>query len=146
LLFDPERAARLVQQHALDPAQPGLDGVIDRTVAETFGGAGTDPFQAELGRTVQRVVVDQLMGLAASAGMPQVRAIAVEKLDELRQRLGSGPPPTDPGELAHRKLLVADIVRFMERPYDPTRPPRAPANPPGSPIGSVDPEPWPMRP
>lgn len=141
LLFDPERAARLVQQHALDPAQPGLDGVIDRTLTATFAGTGADPFQAELGRTVQRVVVDELMGLAASAGMPQVRAIAVEKLAELRQRLGSGAAPGDGGELAHRKLLVADIGRFMERPYDPTRLPRPAVNPPGMPIGSGEVEP-----
>jgi hypothetical protein len=141
LLFDPERAARLVQQHALDPAQPGLDRVIERTLAATFTGTGADPFQAELGRTVQRVVVDELMGLAASAGMPQVRAIAVEKLAELRQRLGSGAAPADGGELAHRKLLVADIGRFMERPYDPTRLPRPAVNPPGMPIGSGEVEP-----
>jgi hypothetical protein len=141
LLFDPQRAARLVQQHALDPAQPGLDGVIDRTVAETFRSGRSDGFQAELGRTVQRVVVDELMGLAASAGMPQVRAITVEKLDELQRRLGSGDAPSDAGELAHRKMLVADIRRFMERPYDPTRPARPAGNPPGSPIGSGEIEP-----
>src|SRR5699024_1273815 len=31
LLLDPERAARLVQQHALDPSLPGLLDVLERT-------------------------------------------------------------------------------------------------------------------
>ena len=39
-LLDAERAARLVEQHALDPALPGLDAVLQRlvTFAETVRG------------------------------------------------------------------------------------------------------------
>jgi len=53
LLFDPERAARLVQQHALDPSQPSLESVLDRTIAAVFAPAA-DPYHAEIARAVQR--------------------------------------------------------------------------------------------
>jgi len=42
LLLDEERAARLVPQHALDPEQPGLDQVLGRLVAATFGATPAD--------------------------------------------------------------------------------------------------------
>lgn len=133
-LLNPERAARLVQQRALDPAQPGLDQVIDRLVAFVFDRPAADGYRAEIGRAVQRVVVDRMMSLAASASMPQVRAIATEKLRALAARpLPSGAGSAD--NRAARALIAADIRRFMERPYDPTKVSRAPDAPPGSPIG-----------
>jgi len=133
-LLNPERAARLVQQRALDPAQPGLDQVIDRLVAFVFDRPAADGYRAEIGRAVQRVVVDRMMWLAASASMPQVRAIATEKLRALAARpLPSGAGSAD--NRAARALIAADIRRFMERPYDPTKVSRAPDAPPGSPIG-----------
>ena len=36
-LLDDARAARLVEQHALDPALPGLETVIDQLLSSTFG-------------------------------------------------------------------------------------------------------------
>ncbi|MBL8988057.1 MAG: zinc-dependent metalloprotease, partial [Gemmatimonadetes bacterium] len=113
-LLNPERAARLVQQRALDPAQPGLDQVIDRLVAFVFDRPAADGYRAEIGRAVQRVVVDRMMWLAASASMPQVRAIATEKLRALAARpLPSGAGSAD--NRAARALIAADIRRFMER-------------------------------
>jgi hypothetical protein len=136
LLFDPERAARLVQQHALDPAQPSLEAVIDRVLAAVFAPA-SEPYHAELGRAVQRVAIERLMELAGGAGMPQARAIAVLKLADLRSRLTAAS--TETPEQAHRTLLAMDISRFLDRSYDPAGRPRPPQNPPGSPIGDVPP-------
>jgi hypothetical protein len=136
LLFDPERAARLVQQHALDPSQPSLESVLDRTIAAVFAPAA-DPYHAEIARAVQRVTVERLMGLAADPGLPQARAIAALKLTELRRRLAAAS--TDVPSRAHRTLLAADITRFLERDYDPAVRPRPPQNPPGSPIGELPP-------
>ncbi|HEX9164727.1 MAG TPA: zinc-dependent metalloprotease [Gemmatimonadales bacterium] len=136
LLFDPQRAARLVQQHALDPAQPSLEAVIDRVLSAVLT-PSTDAYHAELGRAVQRVAIERLMGLAADAGMPQVRAVAVLKLAELRGRLTAAS--TDTAARAHRMLLAMDISRFLDRAYDPASRPRPPQNPPGSPIGEFPP-------
>jgi hypothetical protein len=135
LLLDPERAARLVQQQALDPSLPGLDQVLRRLIGQTFGPTPADGYHAELARAVQRVVVDQLTRLAAEAGLPQVRAVAGYELSRLSARLrteAGGPPAAQ----AHRLQLATDITRFLDRPYDPTRPVRPAQNPPGSPIGS----------
>jgi len=136
LLFDPQRAARLVQQHALDPAQPSLEAVIDRVLSAVLA-PSTDPYHAELGRAVQRVAIERLMGLAADAGMPQARAIAVLKLAELRGRLTAAS--TDTAARAHRMYLAMDISRFLDRAYDSASRPRPPQNPPGSPIGDLPP-------
>jgi hypothetical protein len=35
-LLTPDRAARMVAQHAIDPAMPGLEDVIGRLVATVF--------------------------------------------------------------------------------------------------------------
>ena len=41
-----DRAARMVAQHAVNPALPGLEDVIDRLTAATFDAAATTPYEA----------------------------------------------------------------------------------------------------
>ena len=138
LLLNPERAARLVEQHALDPRLPGLEPVLDRLIATAFDAPATG-YEAEIGRAVQRVVVDRLIGLAATAEMAQVRAIAAAKLSQLASRPVPAAARTTDNQAA-RALLAADIRRFQARPYDPTKAPGPPNAPPGSPIGLPDDE------
>jgi hypothetical protein len=137
LILNPERAARLVQQHALDAAQPGLAEVIDSAL-----NAGKpepeDQYLAAIGRAVQRVMVDRLMWLVQTARSPEVKAIATLKL----RGFASSLPQVSDASLAgaaegtaHVMQLSADIKRFLERPWDPQALPRAFAVPPGAPIG-----------
>jgi hypothetical protein len=138
LLFNPERAARLVEQHALRPAFPDLDEVLARTAEAVFTAPARDPYRRELARTVQRSMVDRLMDLAANAPMPQVRAEVAYRLRAVRARLR--PAASAEGEeRAHEQLLADDIARFLARPWQPSerRTPLAP--PPGMPIGDEDP-------
>ena len=88
--------------------------------------------QAEIARTVQRVVAERLMALAASAAMPQVRAIATAQLKQLRTRTA--------GANAHAALIADDIQRFLDRPVEPYRPQALPQIPPGAPIGQMEEE------
>jgi hypothetical protein len=139
ILFNPERAARLVQQHALDPAQPGLAEVIDSALAAT-GARTDDSYHAAIGRAVQRVVVDRLMGLAQGGRSAEVRAIALLKLRAFQAQL----PPVGAAQLtgaaegtAHVLALSDDIRRFLERPWDPQVLPRPFVPPPGMPIGEL---------
>jgi hypothetical protein len=83
-------------------------------------------------------MVERLMDLAADAPMPQVRADAALRLRTLRDELRVRSPSVDGTEVAHRALLVDDITRFLDRPWEPRerREPLAP--PPGSPIGDED--------
>jgi len=134
-VLDAERAARLVEQHALDPSLPGLEEVIDSLFAATFGARPSSAYEAEIVRAEQRVVAERLMRLAAGAGMPQVRAIASLKLEQRAtdlERLSAG---ADEANVAAAALLARDIRRFIERPYVENAGPTAPEVPPGAPIG-----------
>ena len=141
-IFDPERAARVVQQHALDSSLPGLDEVLDRTFQAVFTTPGGDDYEQEIVRAVQRTLVEQLMSVAANATMPQVRAIVTARLDRMTSRIGGmladagdGLGPTQ----AHLALLKRDVGRFLQRPADAYAAPRPQAPPPGAPIGQIGP-------
>lgn len=131
-LFNSARAARLVEQHALDPTMPGLHRVIDRVLATAFAPPPADAYHAEIQRAVQRVVVEHLINLANNSGMSQVRAITTAKLRDRARTLPStgGTPAT-----AHGALLASDIKRFLDRPAAPATPIAIPTAPPGAPIG-----------
>ncbi len=131
-LLESERAARLVEQKALDPSLPGLDEVLERLLAATSRRAAGSEYEAEIARAVERAFAERLMGLASSARMPQVRAYAAEAL----QTLAKGPRPGGSrADAAHGALLAHDVRRFLERTAAPQAPPSAPAAPPGPPIG-----------
>jgi hypothetical protein len=134
-LLHPERAARMVQQKALQPDLPGLTEIIDRVIEGVFGGAFGDGYEAEVNRAVERVLVDRLMMLAAQAPMAQVRAEATMALKNLQAMAVEGMNTPAMGEEAHHWLLWDDIRRFLERPHQAITAPTAPAAPPGSPIG-----------
>ena len=129
-----DRSARMVAQHALDPSLPGLEEVIDRLTKATFDAAAASPYEAEIRRAEERVLVDRVMWLATGAPNAQVRAIATLKLTKLAARL-KGEAARGEGEQAQHALLAADIKRFLERPADPIKPVLTPDAPPGAPIG-----------
>ncbi len=148
-LLQPERAARLVDQHRRDPELPSLEEVLDRVVAAAFAGAPLDdPRLAEIRRAVQAVVVRGLLDLARSgvrsgprdrggpaAATPAVRARTEAALGELAGGLeeasGTGV------EAAHRAYLAREIRRYLEREQEDVSPlPEAAEPPPGSPIGT----------
>jgi hypothetical protein len=131
MLTNDERAARLVEQHAIDPAMPGLTWVLDELIAAAFNAAPANGYEAEIARAVQRVVIEHLTTLAANADMSQVRAIASMKLQQRMQAAGAKGAGAD----AHARLLAADIRRFLERPAQPATRTEVPSLPPGAPIG-----------
>jgi hypothetical protein len=137
LLLDPQRAARLVEQHAVDPSLPGLSQVLERTTSAVFTAPEGDGYRRALALTVQRAYVDELMRLAADAPMPQVRAEATDQLRAIRQAAGSRGS-LDAGTRAHYRLVADDIGRFLERPWEAKDRREPPAAPPGSPIGDED--------
>ena len=129
-----DRAARMVAQHAVDPALPGLEEVIDRLVKATFDAPAASPYEAEIRRAEERVLVDRVTWLATGSPNPQVRAVAAYKLDRLAARL-RGAAPQGESEQAQHRQLAADIKRFLERPADTSRVMPVADAPPGAPIG-----------
>jgi hypothetical protein len=74
-----------------------------------------------------------MIALAKNAPMPQVRAIAADRLSSRMTALRRTGATGD--ERAHRALLASDIERFIERPAGTADSPPLPEAPPGAPIG-----------
>ena len=144
-MLQPDRAARMVAQYAVDQALPGLGEVIDKLVKATFDATTAGTYEAEVRRATERVLVDRVMWLASGAQNAQVRAIASYRLQRLATRLRAEVGRTDSDVAAHT-LLAADIKRFIERPTaDLQKVIPASAAPPGAPIGDAPLE-WLARP
>ncbi len=145
-LLHPQRAARLVEQKALEPGLPGLDDVLDRLVEDTFGESYGDGYEAEVNRAVERVVAERMIGLAATAPMAQVRAVTTRSLRDLVETLENDQAGASDADAAHYAHLAEDIVRFLERPLEAEPDRELPEMPPGSPIGDpgLHPTPWPI--
>ena len=136
-VLQPDRAARMVAQYAVDQALPGLGEVIDKLTRATFDAATSGTYEAEVRRATERVLVDRVMWLASAAPNAQVRAIASLKLQRLAARLRAEVGRAE-SDLAQHTLMAADIKRFLERPVAEAQTqrwmPASPA-PPGAPIG-----------
>ncbi len=66
-VLQPDRAARMVAQYAVDQSLPGLGEVIDRLTKATFDQTTSGTYEAEVRRAVERVLVDRVMWLASAA-------------------------------------------------------------------------------
>ncbi len=134
-VLDPSRAARLLEQNALDSSLPGMGDVIGALTAVGEPNATDTPYEAEVRRAVGRVVADGLMGLAGGAAMPQVRAVAAQHLGWLKDS-AENRAMGDDHTAAHFALLARDIQRFEERPHEAWAAVVNPQAPPGAPIGT----------
>jgi hypothetical protein len=152
-MLQPDRAARMVAQNAVDQSLPGLGEVIDKLIKATFDQTTSGSYEQEVRRAEERVLIDRVMWLAGSAPNAQVRAIASLKLDRIAARARAANTATAvgsqaEGERAHRLLIAADIKRFLERPMVDAAGgrimPATPA-PPGAPIGDMGQQ-WLARP
>ena len=128
-LLAADRAARMVEQAALDPSLPSLRDVLGRLIDASFGATANGAYEAEVKRAVEVVVIDRIQWLAANAPMPQVRAVSTSVLRTTRGNLMAM------GDSPHAATLAMNIQRFLDRPAGPMTIPDSPAAPPGAPIG-----------
>jgi hypothetical protein len=136
LLFNPERANRLVQYHAEEPAEPSLQDVIEATLTSTKTAADASGLEMEVKQAVDSRIVEALLGLAASKGdSAETKAITRYELQQLRQKLTQNPG-TDVEERALHGMEVQRIDAFFR---DPAKfvPAKAVPVPPGMPIGEM---------
>lgn len=135
-LFEPGRAARLVEQHARDAAMPGLGEILEQAVTATWQTNAGPDYAGEVRRTVDYVMLSRLIGLAANPdATPQVRAVAHLRLTELRAWL-EATKVTEPAQRAHHAFGARLIGQFFDDPKD-FIPVRTPTPPPGQPIGTI---------
>jgi hypothetical protein len=133
-LFHPERAARLVEFHARNAENPGLEEVIDSVIDATWKSPRGIGYDSEVGRVVDNVVLHNLIALAANEeASEQVRAIINLKLAGLTAWLSHAvDSASENSQKAHLSYLGKQITLFQE---DPKRfalqaPDRSPDGPP----------------
>ena len=122
LLFAPERAARLIEQHARTPDSPGLPEVLGAIVAATWKARREPGLRGEVGRVVDQVVLHDLIALSRDPrASPQSRAVASLELQGLRAWAGAAAART--GDVAERAHLAyaAQQIAELEREHAPDR-------------------------
>jgi len=138
-LFNPERAARLVEFHARNAENPGLEEVLDAVLNATWKTPHGDGYAAQIANALDIVVLYDLMGLAANDhASDEVRAIALLKLYELHAWLQAPFAGRDAiVDRAHISFGSWQIEQFEKDPKQIGIMP--PAEPPdGPPIGTDD--------
>jgi hypothetical protein len=134
-LLNPQRAARLVQFHALEQSNPDFSEVLTALLTQTWNAKQpADNFQAAIGMAVGSLVVTRIMELASNPEADVlVRAQAMEALRALHARLGREVAARNSG---HRAATRAEIERFLNRPEAAHKPTPGLPTPAGDPIGS----------
>ena len=134
MLFNHQRAARLVEYHSRDKNQPGLERVIDIILNNTLFKMTPKGLEGEIKRSVDFVVIDHLMNLAVNENTsPAVQSIAMYKINELDKKFMRKNAKGSRAE-AHRDMIKKRLENFIEQP-DSFKPMEIPNAPPGSPIG-----------
>jgi hypothetical protein len=130
LILNPQRAARLVQYHAENAANPGLDEVIQTLLAATWHAKLRTGLESEVAKTVNYVVLTRLIGLAVNeSAPPQVRSISTAAVARLKATT------TD--------AFALDLIAKFERNPKDLALPKLAEPPPGQPIGDdYDAWPW----
>jgi hypothetical protein len=135
-LFNPQRAARLVEFHDRDAANPGLDEVIGQILDSTHTFANAPGYFGEVGRAVDNAALNDLMALANdSSTLPEVRAVATAELQLYKEKNAAFKLRSADDPAAVYFSFVARQIEQFEK--DPTKvvatPPYEP--PDGPPIG-----------
>ncbi|NJW52544.1 zinc-dependent metalloprotease [Salinimicrobium oceani] len=133
LLLHPERAARLIQQKAVDKNQIGLEEVLHELLERTIRSSKTDSFLQEVQNAINYNVLDHLMNLAVhEKATPQVKAVTFAELEALEDWLQKKRNRTN----SARAHLLRKIQTFKKVPSNFKLEHSTPNIPDGSPIGS----------
>jgi hypothetical protein len=134
-MLQPQRAARLVEYHSRDDAQPGLIAVLDKLLAQTWKAPQQPGYKGELQRLVNSLTLKQLLTLAATNGAPEsVRGIALLEIDGLKKWMHSAVNTSAGSQKANILSGLAQIDAFEKNPAQ-FKPATSLVMPDGSPIG-----------
>lgn len=141
LLFNPNRAARLVEMEARDSLNLGLAEMLDEVLSRTWYGGAVRGYSSALQNVVNHVVLRRLLNLASdSHTSTQVRAVANFKLETLREWMKiEAEQNTDTSNVQRLSSLLYGyriLQQFRDEGKALIEPTASPAPPPGSPIGS----------
>lgn len=137
MILHPSRAGRLIEYHARDPKQPGLEAVIDKLTNSTIKSAPKSGYEGAVQIVVNDVLINALIRLAATKdASTQVRAVAFLKLKQLDSWIKERSKTlTNENWRAHFMYAQERIRRFTDDPQD-FKIEISPNLPPGAPIGA----------
>ncbi len=125
LLLNPERAARLDQYHARNPANPGFPEVLTAVARATWSGNRATGMDGEVADAVRHVALDRMLALAADpTASAQVRSEVIGSVE--------GLPRNNLDAYAQHQIDV-----FKHDPKE-LQLPQPIEPPPGQPIGEED--------
>ncbi len=127
VLFNPQRASRLVEYHARKAEEPSLDEVMDAALAAGRPAASAGGLTDAVANAVYVRTIESLLSLGANAQTSaEARAVVMAKLDSIKAQSAKSNP-VDAYISARIMQLENDPGKFV---------PAAPVEaPPGMPIG-----------
>lgn len=129
LLFNAERANRLVQQKAMDQNALSLEEVMFKMKEKSFVKLKGSSYEQEILKSIQFLYLEQLMQLSVSdSSIPQTKAVALNGIRAISEEISKGNSAFD-------MFLRSEIKRFKTNP-EKFKQVKIPAIPDGSPIGS----------
>jgi hypothetical protein len=136
LLFDPERASRLVEYNSRDGSLPGLQDVVQATLQATWYAPRLTGQAAETQFTIEHAVLRSLLALAASEETsPEAQEIAKAEVVLLKTWLEANKGVrSESAAGAHWQAGLDTINEFVKDPKKFVLP-TALTTPPGQPIG-----------
>ena len=133
LLFNPDRANRMVMHKMESATEPGFDVVLDRIISRIFSTSANGP-KKPITHIVQSEMLNQLFTLANhDRAYDDVKAICTDRLSKLQKTIKGKEFSSDPYYI----FLSRKIDQFFEDPSDYKSKEEIKA-PDGSPIGSCD--------
>jgi hypothetical protein len=134
LLFDPDRASRLVEYAARDASNLSLNDVINAVIRTTWQAPRSTGLQAITQSVIETATLENLLNLAADKSTSsEAAAIGRGQILSLRAWLSANPGDSQE-EKAVRSAAIARVDAFEKDPDRFSPVPRAQA-PPGQPIG-----------
>ncbi|WP_378188260.1 zinc-dependent metalloprotease [Aquimarina sp. W85] len=135
LLLHPERASRLIQQKSLDANQLGLSEVIDQLIMTIFDSKSLNSYTNEIKKNIQFLMIQHLLRLSKEKTVyPQVNAIALSKLNEVRKSLETDVFKGDKTFVSYLAYIIKEYTERTELIVPSTNV----EIPDGSPIGSFE--------
>ncbi len=139
-LLNPQRLARVIEQHAREPKHMSIGQLLDRVFTSIRQKAGSNEYHQELSRMVEKVALQKLLELAGDRRiMQQVSAAALLKVLQLQNEYGG--PKGAVGNMvngadykAHARYCQQQIEEFLSQPSA-YKVAESPSLPDGSPIG-----------
>ncbi|MGB7023227.1 MAG: zinc-dependent metalloprotease [Candidatus Acidiferrales bacterium] len=118
LLLEPNRDERMVEYHAREAKDPGFAELLDDLLTATWKAPSQSGYDGAIQQTVDSVVLDHLMALAADDhAASETRAIASLKLDQLKTWLAAqSKSAADESRRAQFFFAAQEIDRFEKNP------------------------------